>query len=194
MRTTFGNSGGMVTPADVARVRKETAGRKTPWTLPELEASLPRVLDAGQWKLTASDGAETAAGAVTLRGWSSGVPQAPDMWFMVELPQPVAVTELQFESSMASGRGGRGGRGAPASPPVIGYPRAYTVQVSADGSSWSTPVATGRGEGLRTTVTFAPTRARFVRITQTDTETDAPARSIRNLRIYEAPASKGGSQ
>ena len=99
VRTSFGNSGGMVTPADVARVRKETAGRKTPWTLPELEASLPRVLDAGPWKLTASHGAETAAGAATLRGWSSGVPQAPDMWFTVELPQPVAVTELQFESS-----------------------------------------------------------------------------------------------
>ena len=77
---------------------------------------------------------------------------------------------------------------------VIGYPRAYSVQVSADGSSWSTPVATGKGEGVRTTVTFAPTRAKFVRITQTDTVTDAPAWSIRNLRIYEAPASKGGSK
>ena len=68
------------------------------------------------------------------------------------------------------------------------------MQVSADGSSWSTPVATGKGEGVRTTVTFAPTRAKFVRITQTDTVTDAPAWSIRNLRIYEAPTSKGGSQ
>ena len=116
------------------------------------------------------------------------------MWFTVELAQPVSVTELQFESSMASGRGGRGGRGAPASAPVIGYPRAYTVQVSADGSSWSTPVATGKGEGVRTTITFAPIRARFVRITQTDKVADAPAWSIRNLRIYEAPASKVGKQ
>ena len=55
-------------------------------------------------------------------------------------------------------------------------------------------MATGKGEGVRTTVTFAPTRAKFVRITQTDTVTDAPAWSIRNLRIYEAPASKGGSK
>ncbi len=29
-------------------------------------------------------------------------------------------------------------------------------------------MATGKGEGLRTTITFAPTRAKFVRITQTD--------------------------
>ena len=96
--------------------------------------------------------------------------------------------------------GGRGGRGAPGaapappSAPVIGYPRGYTVQVSADGTTWSKPVATGKGEGLRTTITFAPTRARFVRITQTDAAADAPAWSIRNLRIYEAPAAKAASR
>ncbi len=138
-----------------------------------------------------------AAGAATLRGWSSGVPQAPGMWFTVELPQPVVVTELQFESSIGVRPWRHAEAAAPtpcASAPVIGYPRGYTVQVSADGTSWSKPVATGKGEGVRTTITFAPTRAKFVRITQTDTVTDAPAWSIRNLRIYEAPASKGGSQ
>ena len=33
VRTSFGNSGGLVTPADVARVRAETASRKAPWTI-----------------------------------------------------------------------------------------------------------------------------------------------------------------
>ena len=111
VRNSFGNSGGMVTPADVARVRKETASRKTPWTYPELEASLPRLLDAQQWKLTASHGADTAAGATSLRGWSSGAPQAAGMWLAVELAQPVVVTEVQFDSNVASGRGGRGATG-----------------------------------------------------------------------------------
>ena len=41
VRNSFGNTGGTVTPADVARVRAETAARKTLWTAPELEASLP---------------------------------------------------------------------------------------------------------------------------------------------------------
>ena len=63
------------------------------------------------------------------------------------------------------------------------------MQVSADGTSWSDPVATGKGEGLRTTITFAPTRAKFVRVTLTDPGADAPPWSVRNLRIYEAPAS-----
>jgi mono/diheme cytochrome c family protein len=201
VRSSFGNSGGMVTPADVARVRTEVAERKAPWTLPELEASLPRLLDSQQWKLTASHGAESAAGAATLRGWTTGAPQAEGMWLAVELPQPVLISEVQFESAAAGGgRGGRGGpgapgaaggRGAPAGPPVapvIGYPRAFSVQVSTDGTTWSKPVAEGKGEGVRTAITFPPTRAKFVRITQTDTAADAPPWSVRNLRIYEAPA------
>jgi len=192
VRGSFGNSAGMVTPADVARVRKQTANRKTPWTLPELEATLPRALDAQQWKLTASHGADAAAGAVSLRGWSSGVPQAAAMWFTVELPQPALVTELQFDSTMISGRGAGGGRGAATATttpaPVIGYPRGYTVQVSEDGKTWGEPIAVGKGEGLRTTITFAPARAKFVRITQTDGTPGTPAWSIRNLRVYEAPS------
>jgi hypothetical protein len=185
----------MVTPADVARVRKDTAGRKTPWTIAELEASLPRTLDSQQWKLSASHAADAASGAATLRGWSSGAPQTAGMWFTIELPQPALVTELQFESAFSGGGrgGGRGAAGAPgAAPPapVVGYPRAYTVEVSADGKTWSKPVAQGRGDGQRTTITFAPSRAKFVRITQTDTAADAPAWSIRSLRLYEAPAKK----
>ena len=186
VRSSFGNSGGMVTPADVARVRNETASRKTPWTYPELEASLPRPLEAQGWTLTASHDADAAAGAASLRGWSSGAPQAAGMWFAVELAQPAVVTELQFESNAASGRGGRGGSG---SAPVIGYPRGYTVQVSADGTTWSDPVATGKGEGSRTAITFAPSRAKVVRITLTDPGAEPPPWSIRNLRLYEAPSS-----
>jgi mono/diheme cytochrome c family protein len=197
VRNSFGNSGGMVTPADVARVRAETADRKAPWTLPELEASLPRLLDAQQWKLTASHGAESAAGAATLRGWTSGAPQAQGMWFTVELPQPLTISEVQFDSATSGGgRGGRGARGAagrgaqPAPPPApaVGYPRGFSVQVSTDGTTWSKPVAEGKGAGVRTAIAFAPTRAKFVRITQTETAAEAPPWSIRNLRIYEAPA------
>src|SRR5438132_475609 len=68
--------------------------------------------------------------------------------------------------------------------------RGDSVQTSMDGSAWSKPVAEGKGEGGRTSIPFAPTRARFVRITQTDTAADAPNWSINNLRIYEAAAGK----
>jgi hypothetical protein len=233
VRNSFGNTGGMVTPADVARVRADTAARKDPWTIAELEASLPLPLDSQQWKLAASHGTETAAGASTLRGWSSGVPQSPGMWFSIELAQPALITEVQFDSMSTMSGGGRGGRGGPAAAgpagatgapaastpgaataapaaagqappqgrggrggfgggggtPVVGYPRGYSVQVSTDGTNWTKPVAEGKGEGAHTTITFAPTRAKFLKITQTETPADPAAWSIRSLRIYEVPAS-----
>ena len=195
VRTSFGNSGGLVTPADVARVRAETAARKTPWTRARARsvAAAPARLaaveaDREPWR---RDGGRRG----TLRGWSSGAPQAPGMWFAVELPQPAVVTELQFDSigdefrragTRRRRRGRRPARGGRCRP-VVGYPRGYSVQVSTDGTTWSKPVAEGKGDGAHTTITFAPTRAKFVRITQTDTAADAPAWSIRNLRIYEAP-------
>jgi mono/diheme cytochrome c family protein len=192
VRANFGNNGGLVTPADVARVRTATASRKTPWTVAELEASLPRVVDPQGFTLTASDNAATAPNATTLRGWTSTAPQAPGMWFQIELAQPVLVSEVQFDSVNApnAGRGGGGGRGAagapPPPPPVILYPRGYSVQTSTDGKTWSKPVAEGKGEGMRTTITFTPARAKFVRITQTDTVTEPLTWSVSNLRVYEA--------
>ena len=54
-----------------------------------------------------------------------------------------------------------------------------------DGKSFGAPVARGSGNTL-TIASFAPVRARFVRITQTSVPAaDSPAWSIQNLRVYE---------
>lgn len=197
VRNSFGNTGSFVTPEDVARVRTASGNRTTLWTVAELEASLPRplVADAG-WKVTAShDGqpppnanpaggfsmAISASGALTFLGWTTGVPQEAGMWLQVELPAPVSLAEIQFTSSMIGG-----GRGGP--PPVSTHPRGYRVQVSADGTTWSEPIAEGAGTPNVTTITFAPVAARFVRITQTATVADAPPWFMRMLRLYAAPA------
>ncbi len=250
IRTSFGNAGGLVTPADVARVRAATGKRSTLWTLAEIDATLPKAVDAQTLKLTASANPDTASNAATLRGWNTGAPQQAGMWFQIELPQALPVTEVQFDSLAAGGRGGGGGgraaaaaaaaapgapgaapsapgaapaapvrrlRAAPAAPgaapgapgaqppagagrggapgfggppPPIGYPRAYTLQTSNDGTTWSKPIATGKGEGSRTTITFPATKAKFLRITQSETAADAPPWSISNLRVYEAPTGK----
>ena len=191
VRTAFGNAGGFVTSADVARVRAATAGRKAPWTLKELAPTLPRRIEAtSSWKLTASHNADPAPVALTTRAWTTGAPQAPGMWFQVELPQPALLTEIEFDSpSPAAGRGG--GRGAaPATPPALPYPRGYRVEVSLDGANWGKPVAEGKGTGARTTTAFAPTRAKFIRITQTETIENAPNWTVSNLKIYEASQGK----
>jgi mono/diheme cytochrome c family protein/glucose/arabinose dehydrogenase len=195
VRYGFGNSGTLVTPDDVALVRSATGDRKTPWTVAELDTSLPRlVVPDATWKVTAShdvrpapqanaEGAYNfiadAAGALNFLGWTTGIPQQAGMWFQIELPVPRILTEINFSSSTAGG-----GRGAA---PAWTFPRRYQVQVSHDGSTWSAPIAEGEGVPGTTVIRFAPVSAKFVRITQTATVNDAPAWSMRLVRLYEAP-------
>ncbi len=98
------------------------------------------------------------------------------MWLQVELPEPTMLTEIAFESAVAAVQQGPAVRGAPTrsavrrgSRAVPGFPRGYRVQVSTDGTTWGSPVAEGQGTGAQTRIAFIPTRAKFVRITQTAT-------------------------
>ena len=197
VRNSFGNTASFVSPADVARVRAETP-RKTPWTHAELEARLPRLMPVDpSWRATASHNAEKAGNGLSLAAWTTGVPQEPGMWFQVELPHTALVAEVHFDAGAPGGRGiggGRGGqrgqgpgagRGAP--PPVFGsFPLGYRVQVSTDGSTWSAPVAEGKGSAMTTVATFRPVQARFIRVTQTDTGENPPPWSVLNFRVFAA--------
>jgi mono/diheme cytochrome c family protein len=201
IRNSFGNRASLISPADVKRVRAATDGRKTPWTVAELELSLPRQLVVDpKWKLTASHNNDTAINALSLQPWTSGEAQKPGMWLQVELPEPAVVMEISFESTVARVQTGPAVRGAPTRSEfgnvegVPGFPRGYQVQVSMDGSNWGTPVAEGQGTGAQTVIAFAPTRAKFVRITQTAAADDAPPLSIRRLRVFGAGTLKGDSQ
>jgi mono/diheme cytochrome c family protein/glucose/arabinose dehydrogenase len=197
VRNSFGNTGTLATTADVARVRA-AAGRTRPWTVAELEASLPQALVAdSSWKITASHDSRpapqanaeggynylgNAAGALSFLGWTTGVAQQPGMWFQIELPAPVMLAEIQFTASTIGGRAGV--------PAAWTFPRAYQVQVSADGTTWSAPVAEGQGGPGTTVITCVPISAKFVRITQTATVDNAPPWSMRLVRLYVAPESR----
>ncbi len=238
VRNNFGNNAGMVTPADVARVRASIAKRKTMWTMAEAEAGLPRVIPSDQLKVSASVNPAAAENALSLRGWNSGGPQQAGQWFQIELAEPTTVAEIAFDSPGGQGGGGRGRAGAPGAPgaggapgapgaagasgapgapavpaeagagaapaapaagrggfggggnqapPTPTYPRGYSVTTSLDGKTWSKPVAVGKGESSKTTIAFPPTRAKFVRITQTDTVAGAGNWVMNNLRVLEVP-------
>ena len=197
IRNDFGNSASFISPADVARSRAATASRKAMWTFPELEKSLPRMLTSdGSWRASASHNAERAASGLTLAAWTTGVAQEPGMWFQVELPKPMTIAEIQFESGPPGGRSGRagggragagaGGRGGGrAGPPPFGsFPIGYQVQVSMDGTNWGAPVAEGAGALTPTIVAMKPVQAKFIRVTQTGRADDAVAWSVLNFRVY----------
>ena len=122
VRNEFGNSAPFISAAEVARVRASTPVRKTMWTYPELEVTLPRLIPVDPtWKATASHNAERAPSGLTLGAWTSGTAQTPDMWFQVELPQATMVTEVTFDAGQPGGGGrGRGGRGGAPPAPAAG--------------------------------------------------------------------------
>jgi hypothetical protein len=139
-------------------------------------------------------GAASTAGAAPAGSSSAGSPSTG-----------TPPTGSQSGASPAATGSGAGARTAPAAagdgpPPALvnaimasmGFPRGYKVELSMDGTTWGTPVAEGQGTGPSTIVMFAPTRAKFLRITQTATTDNAPNWSIQRLRLYQ-PGSTGGT-
>jgi putative heme-binding domain-containing protein len=176
VRNSFGNAASVIQPEEVAKARAAANGRSFPWTVEELEATLPGFLRyRPDWKITASHNAEYAGFAINSPGfirWDTGAAQQPGMWFQIELPQPTTLGEIQLDSP-----GGFGGET---------YPRGYKVQVSMDGQTWSDPVAEGQGRGPATKITLQPVPAKFLRITLTEPAKDGAVWSIQRTRLFEA--------
>ncbi len=186
IRNQFSNQAAHVRPEDVAAVRAANANRTTPWTFDQLIASLPVLLELGDdWRVTASHAGLTAvgasrmpAGAFTYEGWTTGEPQQPGMWFQVEMPTPATLTEVEFTSPSQGGFG---------RPPRRAAPIAYRVEVSVDGSNWTT-AAEGAPDGSAvTTIKLTPTRGRFLRIVQTGTAEAPPNWTMTRFKIYAQP-------
>jgi len=155
IRNSFGNQAKPTLPADVARLRKQHAARKTPWTQDELEQlSPPTLANHEAWKLTSSHGGKSLNGCrdgdMNSR-FTTSAQQKPGMWVQIELPKVSRVNQIILDAGKST----------------RDYPRGYEVRASVDGRSWSKPIASGEGDGPVTSIEFAPTDARFLKITQT---------------------------
>jgi mono/diheme cytochrome c family protein len=155
VRNSFGNDAGMILPDDVARVRAIYTNRLTPWTIPELLATLPQPLaDRWRWKLSASRNPAAArlaiSGAPDFR-YRTRAPQAPGVWFQIRFPWATSVSGLVLDAGDSP----------------QDFPRGYEVRLSDNGVRWSAPVAAGHGTGARTEILFSPARTRFIRVTLT---------------------------
>jgi glucose/arabinose dehydrogenase/mono/diheme cytochrome c family protein len=188
VRNSFGNSASFVMPENVAAVRKANP-RTTMWSFAELAAATPLPLtNQAEWKASASHNTEGAANGINGTGstrWTSNARQEPGMWYQIELPQPTTIAEIIVDASPAGG--GLGGfRGSGSGTMAAFGMTAYRLQVSMDGTTWSEPIAEGKGGGLNptTVMSFAPVQARFIRVTQTGSVQFPVAWAIQRFRIF----------
>ncbi|MBP6795115.1 MAG: c-type cytochrome, partial [Saprospiraceae bacterium] len=174
IRSNFENESSTISPADVARIRKESARQTRMYSFDSLWHSIPKVLSPDpSWKITASHTGEirkgsTASprGAFNFEGWTSGTSQAEGMWYMIEFPRVIDnLTEIHFRSQPIN-RGFRGN----GPPPLHTSPSEYIVEVSLDGNVWTKVIDKGMGAGASTAIRFNPVKSKFVRISLTKTE------------------------
>ncbi|GAA2031722.1 hypothetical protein GCM10009839_34630 [Catenulispora yoronensis] len=148
----------------------QTSASSTWWTMAEFHAYTEPPLARSGWTATASGtgpGTTLAGpldGSATSR-WNSGAAQAPGQWYQVDMGKTQTFDTVLLDSAAFGGD----------------YPRGYTIQTSADGTTWTT-AATGTGSGQQVVSTFAPQTARYLRVTQTGTA--ANWWSIAELNVY----------
>ena len=154
IRNSFGNAAPAIAPEFVAALRKQHSDRKEPWTADELEKLEPSALPFGKsWKLSASHKPEDLKSAFDgdmKTRYSTGQSMAPDMWVQVEFPGKILLSGVTLDATGSKGD----------------YPRGYSIQVSDDGQKWK-EVANGKGKNPLLEISFPPTEARFLRVTQT---------------------------
>jgi hypothetical protein len=69
------------------------------------------------------------------------------------------------------------------------WPRGYKVEASMDGKTWGVPLAEGQGQSNTVVIDFnKPTKAKFVRVTQTATTDNVPAWEIQKVQLFQTPA------
>jgi hypothetical protein len=95
------------------------------------------------------------------------------MWFTIELPQETEISAIRLDAAKST----------------RDYPRGFKVELSSDNQTWTKPLAEGKGSTALTQIEFAPTKARFVRITQTGA-VQGLFWSIHELEIMAPPASR----
>ena len=188
IRLNLGNKSTLVSPTDVAEIRKSSIAQKQAYKYPELKAATPRPLvPTTEWKVTSSHNAPTRVGgkasptsAFNFEGWSTGEMQQQGMWFQIELPQPVSLAEIDFYCKPIS-RGWRPG----SPPPIQTYPRDYKISVSLDGKEWKV-IAQEQGKRALSSISLNRAKAKFIKMElakSLDEELETPW-SMQQLKLY----------
>jgi len=125
------------------------------WSVAEVAISSGTAIDRGGWAVTSSVGA-TPSNMIdnnTATRWTTGAAQAPGQTVTVDMGALVTLNNVTTDTAKNASD-------------EDDWARGYTLQLSRDGSTWST-VATGVGTRKATTIGFVAQAARYFRITQT---------------------------
>lgn len=172
IRNDFGNSASFISPGYVGKIRNETTSRKANYDFDELVGEIPKPLTFQEnWKVTASSTALQGVGATrdpgyafSFKGWRTDSVQEPGMWFIVQLPTPQRLTEVQFDAGKEN------------------FPGQYAVSVSSDGRNW-TQVAEAKGSaGINTVSWESLGKFNYVKI-ETRAKAENPW-SMKKLTLY----------
>ena len=109
IRNAFGNKSGFVYPEYVAQIRESTQNQTRPYVYSELIREVPTVLTpVDSWEVSASSTALRGVGstrdpryAFSYKGWRTEESQSADSWYEIRFPEPIYLTEVQFESGKA---------------------------------------------------------------------------------------------
>jgi len=117
---------------------------------------------------TGSDAVANAVDADASTRYSTDTGQAAGQYLQVDFGKQIPARQVVFDTGAATGD----------------YPRGYTVEVSQDGTNWTTAVAAATGTGQFTTVPLDGAPIRYVRLTLT--ASSGSWWSVADVRAYVA--------
>ena len=127
------------------------------WSVAEIAIYSGTSLDRGGWAVSASVGASPGnmVDANTGTRWTTGTGQVPGQSITVDMGALITMNNVTTDTAKNTSD-------------ETDYARGYTLELSRNGSSWST-VATGVGTFKASTIGFVAQAARYFRLTQTST-------------------------
>ncbi len=197
IRNGLSNDASLISPQQVAKIRAKTTDQKNAYQYDRLIKLVPNELQPQEgWKITASHTSSTRIGgnvspqsAFTYEGWSTGGRQTKGMWYQIEFPKEVSLTELQFIAPATVKRGWRRDPNAPQTPPpmIQTFPRAYVVETSSDGTHWQEALTEMKGREGENVISFTNAKTKFLRLKlneDLDKDSEDIPWSMRQLKLF----------
>lgn len=198
IRSGLSNDASIVYPEQVAKIRAATKDVKKAYTFDQLLKESATEFPSDKIIASASTVASTRIGGnvsakpvFNYEGWSSGGKQEAGMWFQLEFPLEVTVSEIHFTSPQNIRRGWRPAPRVegqqPAPPPMVqAHPRDLKIEASYDGNTW-TKLMDYKGTANENVISLEKAPAKFIRMTLNTSlpaEPDEIPWSMRSMKVY----------